>query len=196
MTTAANPRTSMESAPVLGERRETDPAPTRVRPVILVLGDYYLPGYKGGGTIRSLANLMDRLGGEFDFRLITRDRDLGAPSPFPGIRIDAWQKVGGGEVFYASPENLRPLNLLRIMRSVPFGKLYLNSFFSPRLSIAAVLFRALGLIPAVPLVLAPRGEFAPGALALKPGKKRLFLRAARLSGAYRSVIWQATSELE
>jgi hypothetical protein len=32
---------------------------------ILVITGYYLPGYKGGGPIRTLANMVDRLGSRF-----------------------------------------------------------------------------------------------------------------------------------
>lgn len=35
---------------------------------ILTLADYYLPGYKAGGPIRTLANMVDMLGDEFKFR--------------------------------------------------------------------------------------------------------------------------------
>ena len=37
------------------------------RPRILVVTDWYLPGRKGGGTVRSLVNLVDWLGDEFEF---------------------------------------------------------------------------------------------------------------------------------
>ena len=38
---------------------------------------YYLPGYKAGGPIRTLANMVDRLGDEFQFKIVTLDRDFG-----------------------------------------------------------------------------------------------------------------------
>ena len=33
---------------------------------ILCLTDHYLPGYKAGGPIRSIANLVEHLGDEFE----------------------------------------------------------------------------------------------------------------------------------
>jgi len=45
------------------------------KPTVLAFTACYLPGYKGGGPIRSVANIVDRLGEEFSFRIFTGDRD-------------------------------------------------------------------------------------------------------------------------
>jgi len=42
------------------------------KPIILVICDYYLPGFESGGALRTLVNMVDRLGARFDFRKITR----------------------------------------------------------------------------------------------------------------------------
>jgi|LSQX01.3.fsa_nt_gb hypothetical protein len=46
-------------------------------------GDHYLPGYKAG-PIRTIANLLERLGDEFE---ITSDRDF-------GVSFQAWHQIG------------------------------------------------------------------------------------------------------
>ena len=43
------------------------------KPKILVLSDYYLPGYKSGGGMRTIVNMVERLRDRFDFYIITRD---------------------------------------------------------------------------------------------------------------------------
>ena len=43
---------------------------------ILAFVDHFLPGFKAGGPVRTLANIVDRLGDEFEFKIVTRDRDL------------------------------------------------------------------------------------------------------------------------
>ena len=43
------------------------------RPVILIILNGYIPGFKFGGPIRAIENLVHHLGDEFDFRIITRD---------------------------------------------------------------------------------------------------------------------------
>ena len=64
--------------------------------------DYYLPGYQAGGPIRTIANLADHLGDEFDIRIVTRDRDILGTHPYPGVNVDSWNKVGKAQVMYAS----------------------------------------------------------------------------------------------
>jgi glycosyltransferase involved in cell wall biosynthesis len=166
------------------------------RPLILILSDYYLPGYKGGGSSRTLINTVDHLGGEFRFKLLTSDRDLGDTGPYPQVAFGSWQPVGGAEVFYLSPRDLSLRSLRALIRRTKHDVLYLNSFFSPNFTIKPLLLRRLGLIPRVPTILAPRGEFSPGALMLKGFKKRAYLTFARALGLYRNVVWQASSEYE
>jgi len=42
---------------------------------ILCFVAYYPPGYKSGGPVRTIANMVEHLGDELDFRIVTRDRD-------------------------------------------------------------------------------------------------------------------------
>jgi glycosyltransferase involved in cell wall biosynthesis len=166
------------------------------RPLILVTTDYYLPGYKGGGSSRTLINVVDHLGGEFRFKVLTSDRDLGDAGPYPQVAPGSWQPVDGAEVFYLSPRDLSLRSLRTVIRRTKHEVLYLNSFFSPNFTIKPLLLRRLGLIPRVPTILAPRGEFSPDALMLKGFKKRAYFAFARALGLYRHVVWQASSEYE
>jgi glycosyltransferase involved in cell wall biosynthesis len=162
--------------------------------VILALVDYYLPGYKGGGPITTLAGMVERLGAEFRFRVVTRDRDLGDPAPYPGVRPGAVTPCGGAEAVYLSPGMLRPRPLLRALAQSAPRVLYLNSLFSPHFTLKPLLLRRRSrALARVPVVLAPRGELSPGALRLKGRKKRAFLALARAAGLYRGVLWQASS---
>jgi len=54
----------------------------------------------------------------------------------------------------------------------------------------------MGLIPSKQLILAPRGEFSPGALALKSVKKKLFIHLAGMFRLYNNLVWQASSQHE
>ena len=167
------------------------------KPVILVFLHFYLPGYKSGGPIRTIANLVDTLGDEFDFRIVTSDRDATDTEPYPGLPpAGEWARVGKADVLYLPPDrkNLRAIS--GILRDTPHDTLYLNSFFDPVFTMRPLLARRLGLVPKRRCVIAPRGEFSPGALRLKATKKRTYLAAARTFGLYRNLIWQASSERE
>ena len=160
---------------------------------VLTLGDYYLPGTHAGGALRSLANLIDTLGEEFDFRVITRDRDWLSDQRYPGITPGVWESVGRAKVMYLAPEHIRPATLRRVIADTPHDVLYLNSLFSRVFTLSVLGYRRAGLIPSKPTVLAPRGQLTPGAMGINKGKKAFFLSLARVAGLYRDIIWQASS---
>jgi len=72
----------------------------------------------------------------------------------------------------------------------------LNSFFDWRCGVLVVLLRRLGIIRAQVVILAPRGEFSKGALALKRGKKQTYIGVFNRLGLGRGLIWHATSPHE
>ena len=76
---------------------------------ILTSVGHYLPGYKAGGPIRTLATMVERLGDEFQFKIVTVDRDFGDERPYRKIKIDSWNRTGRADIFYMSPK----LQLLR-----------------------------------------------------------------------------------
>lgn len=172
------------------------PKTTRSRPVILCFVAYYLPGYRSGGPVRTIANFVDQLGDEFDIRIMTRDRDALDTEPYPGIEIDAWNKVGKAQVFYASMKILNLGGIAKLLRETSHDVLYLNSFFAFGFTGLPLLARRLGMTARVPCVIAPRGEFSQGAIALKARKKRLYMRVSRMIGLYAGLHWQASSEFE
>lgn len=166
------------------------------KPRILVLTGCYLPGFRGGGPLRTIFNAVNSLHGDFDFHILTADRDLGDAAPYPGIDGAVWHTVGHAKVRYLSPAEQRPADLWRVIAQTDHDLLYLNSFFSPRFTIGPLLGRRLGRLPRRPVLLAPRGEFSSGALGLKRLKKRAYLHLARLSGLVQGVHWEATSPWE
>lgn len=166
------------------------------RRAVLIMADHYLPGFKAGGPIRTLHNLIQTLGDDFRFLVITRDRDLSDIEAYPGVRLNEWVGVGKASVFYASPDTLSWRGLGQLLDRSAYDALYLNSFFSPLMTVLPLLRRRLSGRSSMPVILAPRGEFAPGALALKPVKKRIYLALARATGLLNGLRWQATSEAE
>ena len=163
---------------------------------ILIFSGCYLPGYKAGGPIRSLANLVEKLGDEFNFKVVTMDRDLKGIRSYSGIRVNCWNQVGKAEVFYLSPQNCSLRTIYTLMRLTEYDVLYLNSFFSPIFTQKPLFLRWLKFVRETPVIVAPRGEFSSGALSLKSFKKHIYLAVAKMIGLYKYVIWQASSEHE
>lgn len=165
-------------------------------PNIVVFVGYYLPGYKAGGPLKTIANLVELLGDEFKFSLVTRDRDLGDSAAYSEVKINQWNIIVKTNVFYASPEKFTVKKISNLIQNSSADVIYLNSFFDVNFTIKPLLTRRLGLIKSCSVVLAPRGEFSKGALALKPFKKKLYMKLANWFGLYTNITWQASSELE
>ena len=163
---------------------------------VMVSADYYSPGFKAGGAVRSLANIMGRLGDRLDFSIVTRNHDLGDAEPYPGIEADTWLKQGPLTLYYARRSSALFWKVHRAIRGKRTDVLYLNSFFSPAFTIFPLLMRRLGAGAAPLVVLAPRGELTVGALGMKRAKKRAFLALGKVLGLYRGVRFQASSEME
>lgn len=164
-----------------------------MRPKIFIVADWYLPGYKAGGLVTAVANLAEFIGDAFDLFLFTRDTDLTDTRPYTGIRPNQWMTFGKARVLYTGDLSFRHLRR-RILEVNP-QIIYLNSFFSA-LVIKTLCLRKLGLLRACAVVLAPRGEFSPGALGIKRWRKSMYKAAALRAGLYDRLIWQASSELE
>jgi len=167
------------------------------KPRVLCFASYYLPGFRAGGPVRSLMRMCEWLEGDFDFRVVTRNRDLAVAEPYPDHRPGQWYPFGATQVRYLGPPYAAPGPLRRILAEWRPDLLYFHSFMDPALVIMPLVLRRLGLIPAeIPAVVAPRGEFSPGALRIKPVRKAAWSALARVAGVYRDVTWQATDAQE
>lgn len=163
---------------------------------ILTLADYYLPGFRAGGPIRTLQAMVRKLSGEFTFKIVTNRHDWGDPRPYAGVATGCWHPVEAAGVCYLDSGIRGELQLLHVLRNESYDVLYLNSLFSRRFSLLPLLWRRCGLLPNRPVILAPRGECSPGALRIKRGRKRAVLRAAKSFGLYDGIWWQASASLE
>lgn len=166
------------------------------RPRIVVLSGCYPPGFRGGGPMRSLVNLVTALSDEFDFRIITLDRDQPGDAPYAGVNVGTWQAAGAAQVLYLPRTDVSVSRLASEITAVSPGLIYLNGFFDPVFSIRTLLARRLGRVPKVPVLLAPLGDLSAGALGIKRFKKSIYRRLARVMGLYDNLVWQASTALE
>ena len=161
---------------------------------ILLFIDWYLPGYKAGGPIRSCANLIEHLSNEFDFFVVTRDTDYMEASPYSSVKKNEWNKLpDGSTVFYISKGNLNASTLKKIIKDSNADIFYTNGIFSFYFSIVPlwVIDRKKN-----KMIVAVRGMLAPSALSIKPIKKKIFLFLSKLFGLFSNVIFQASNEEE
>lgn len=167
-----------------------------IKPKILTFSSFYLPGYKSGGALRTIANMVDHLNDDFEFWIVTRDRDLGDTSPYSDIQPNQWQRVGDAMVYYLPPENCTVRGMANLIADTPYDVLYFNSIFEPVFTLKPLLARRFGWLPNKPVIVAPRGEFSAGAIKIKYFKKCVYIQIAKIFRIYGNVIWQASSEYE
>ncbi|MCU1306574.1 MAG: glycosyltransferase [Acidobacteriaceae bacterium] len=160
---------------------------------ILIFIDHYLPGFKFGGPVRTIANLVSHLSDRYEFFIFTFDRDKGDVEPYGNLPREQWTQVEKAKVFYTANRSLR--NIRRRAEEISPELLYLNSFFS-LVSIKILLAKNAGLFPNLPVLLAPRGEFSSGALIIKPRRKRAYIELVNRAKLLKSIAIQASTEYE
>lgn len=167
-------------------------------PNIIIITAHFHPGYKMGGPLVSITNIISQLSGDCSFKVLTSDRDLGDIAPYPKINSTHWTTWHNTPVRYLKRDVWFPFRLIWTLRQTSNTDtvVYLNSLFDPRCSIAVVVACFLGLIPLKFLLISPRGELYDEALGFKPEKKRLFLRLAHRLNLYKNVHWHATTPEE
>lgn len=158
---------------------------------ILVFSDWYFPGFKAGGPIRSLMNIVDNV--DCDFFIVTRITDYHSDEPYEGIAENIWTPTTmNTNVMYVKESMMTFAFVESLIGERKYHKFYLNSLFSPLFTILPL--RVLKKHSRT--IVAPRGMLKSGALSVKSNKKKLFLLVAKLTGLYGGVTWHATSKVE
>lgn len=160
---------------------------------VVIPTDFYVPAYLGGGPIQTLKAMIEESPANIETRVICANHDLGETSPLVD-RPNQWLEVGRAKVCYVQGGLKQLLDAFRLASDADV--VYLNSLFSPRYSVLPLMLRRLGRWRNAEVLIAPRGELYPGALALKPRKKQLFLRLFRGLGLHNKVMWHASTEDE
>lgn len=162
---------------------------------LLIFIDWFTPGYRAGGPIKSIQNLVYLLNDSYEIYIYTSDRDLGMQKPYEGLAFNTWVNVDTNiSVYYAKIEEQHRDTIREIIREVEPQFVYCNSMFSWHFSIQVLMQRKL--FPQVRFILAPRGMLKSSALKYKSLKKRIFLTLAKTLGIYDNVYFHATDNTE
>lgn len=128
--------------------------------------------------------------------VLTSAHDLGG-TPLD-VPTDTWVDYSGASVRYIAHDG--PIGILRALAATSRSRpefLYLNSLLNPRYSLVPLLLaRCLGRLRYTQVILAPRGELDPGALSIKPFRKRIYIAAGKRLKIFQKVVWQATNPKE
>ena len=162
---------------------------------VLVFTPWFLPGQQGGGSVLAVRYLVEQLGETFEFVVATGDRDFGARRPYTSEEHDEACRELGIEIHHLPSGWRRIAHLWRLLRQ-PFDLVYLNSVLSPGLGLLPLVLRRLGRARNARLLIAPRGELHLPLLAMKAGRKRLYLGSMKVLRLFDNAVLHATSAAE
>ena len=160
---------------------------------ILILIGHYLPGYKDGGPIRTIENLVSALSNEYDFYIMCNDRDRGDTHSYNGIVVNSWNEIGKAKVFYVKPHGFSMKSLINIINKMDL--VYLCSFYDDY-GYKTLFLKKLGFLKSKPVAVASMGVFSDGAMSQKFIKKNVFIKMLKILGLFKNIVWSVTSELE
>ena len=162
---------------------------------VLFVIDWYLPGFKAGGPVRSMINMSEYLAQDLDFYIITSNKEYLENEPYDNVVTGEWNKLSCGEnVYYIDPNNVTLKFLRKIIKSENFDCVYIHGIFSWKFSILPIIAAKLNRHKKI--IIASRGMLADSAVGVKSFRKRIFLKVAKLVYLYKNIVFHATNEKE
>jgi glycosyltransferase involved in cell wall biosynthesis len=160
---------------------------------ILIFIDWYKPGYKAGGPIRSISNIVNQLQDKIDFSIITRNTDYLDSTPYSTIKTNEWNEIDGAKVYYLSNDNTNKATIKKLILEVNPNIVYCNSLYSPKFTLIPIrIAKKLN----IKTILAVRGMLSGGSLSVKSHKKNIFLSIIKGIGLFNKTIFHATNSDE
>ncbi|MFT7592357.1 MAG: glycosyltransferase involved in cell wall biosynthesis [bacterium] len=160
---------------------------------VLMLTDWFAPGYRAGGPIKSCDNLVKSLSKDIDIKVLTSIYDLGQVKlPVPK---NIWVPYQKASVYYAGSFLEYTRKLIGVFLFWRPHKIHINGVFSIKSSIIPLLLTKLtGQRKKV--ILSLRGMLMPSALHIKSKKKRIYLRIAKSLGLFKNITVHTTNKDE
>ena len=164
---------------------------------LLIFSDWFYPGYKAGGPIKSVTNLSAALQKQYNVFVFTSNTDLNVTEPYENIESDSWVKPfkdSEVEVYYSSKKNQNFQNLKKIIKEVNPTCIYLNHMWSYRF-VLQPLFTTWWSYKNIKIVLCPRGALFESALHHNKTyfKKRFAISIIKLLGIHKQIHFHATT---
>lgn len=160
---------------------------------ILILTGRYLPGHKDGGPLRTIINVTDALGDDYEFYIGCLDRDHGDTEAYSNIVYNEWNIVGKARVWYVKPGCFSFKLIKKLSSSVDL--IYLCGFYNDY-AYKTLILNHMNKLKGIPVVVAAMGTFSDGALSNKTLKKKTFINVCKKLGLFRKIKWSVTSTLE
>lgn len=168
-----------------------------VKKKLLILTDWFTPGYKAGGPIQSCVNICAALNNVYDIYVLTTDTDHGEEQPYAGIEANKWSlnTTLNSKVCYLEKRKLSKRSIAKEISFVNADIIYLNHLFSPLFVVYPLWLNYRNIIKCR-VVVCPRGALYKSALSLKAYKKKPLLTIYKWLGVHKKIVFHATNERE
>lgn len=154
---------------------------------LFITYEYFLPAYKAGGPVQSLANLIANYS-HADIYIYCRDTDL--DGTVLDVKTNEWVQFNKNtKVFYASAKS--ETSVYDLLTEVEPDVIFINGVFSPAFNLKPLLWSG-----DAHKVVSARGMLHPGALNQKSLKKKLYLAAYKLLGLHKKCNFHVTTQEE
>lgn len=162
---------------------------TAIKRKILITIPWFLPAYRAGGPVRSIANLVDSFSGA-DFYIFTSDREI-TGKPLEGISTGEWIRWNEcTKVWYADSKQ-KTQKLISEVREIKPDVIFMIGLYSWYFTVVPLIF-----CPDIKKIISVRGMLHPGALAQKSFKKKIFIGVMKMFGVGKKFIFHATDREE
>ncbi len=154
----------------------------KILPKLVVLSEYFAPGYKYGGPISSIVNFQNELKYELKIYIISSNKEFSS-KVILNVKADVWLKYGFEKsfIFYKTKTLFYFIKILFLIKKINPLKIFVNGIYSIPFSIIPAL-----LFPKK-TIMHVRGMLHPGALGQKAWKKKLFLGIFKIVGLHKRI---------
>jgi glycosyltransferase involved in cell wall biosynthesis len=168
-----------------------------MKPKLLLFSDWFFPGFKAGGPIKSVTNLSIALQNDFEVFVFTSNTDLNEIKPYPNIQSNIWIKPIDGSnvnVYYCSKDKLNNATINTIIKEVNPTSIYFNHLWSFRF-VLQPLFICWLFFRKIKIILCPRGALFESALHYLNTypKKRIVISVIKMLGIHKKIHFHATT---
>lgn len=151
---------------------------------------WFLPAFKAGGPIQSIANMVNEIKDGYRFYIYTSNADL-HNLPIAVTITNEWIEYNDyTKVWYAGKQE-RSQHLVEQVKLIKPDTLFIIGLFDWHFNMVPLLYA-----DATHKLLSVRGMLHPQALEQKPLKKKIFLQGLKWMKTYRKCSFHATDETE
>jgi len=157
---------------------------------IFITIPWFLPAFRAGGPVQSIANLVKEFREEVEYYIFCGDTDLNG-AELGNIETNKWTRFNEQTlVWYAGPEKISD-TLVKQVEVLKPDLLFIIGLFSWHYNMVPMMF-----CKGTTKILSTRGMLHPGALSQKKWKKKIYLQLFRLFEYHYKVSFHATDEEE